>query len=135
MATITFGLEELIEILISNALLPKNIMRIKVKTDSIHFVIKTQSFILPLIPASLRFLDFNDNNVTFELTLVSGQVSKAIGRLDQLFDLSIPAYMKFEYPNVIVDMDKLLEEKKIKGVRLKDVFFKDSEFVVVTDKG
>ena len=135
MAKITFSLEELIEVLVSNEFLPKNIIRVKVKDDKVHFYIKTESFILPFIPASLKFLGFDNNNVTFELTLVSGQVSKAIGRLDQLFDLTMPAYITLEYPNIVVDMDKLLEEKNIRGIRLKDVFFKDGEFVIVTDKG
>ena len=132
MAKITFGLEEIVEILISNELLPKNIIRVKVKDDRVHFYIKTESFILPFIPASLRFLSFNNNNVTFEMTLVSGQVSKAIGRLDQLFDLKIPAYMKLEYPNIVINMDMLLQERNVRGLQVKDVFFKDGEFSIVT---
>jgi len=133
MAKITFSIEELVRILISNKLLPKNIVRVKVKGDSVHFYIKTQSFILPFIPASLRFLSFDNNNVTFELTLVSGQVNKILGRLDQLSDFKIPAYMKFEYPNIVVDMDKLLQGKNIRGLQLKSVLFENGEFVVVTD--
>ena len=133
MAKIIFSIEELIKILISNELLPKNIVRVKVKGDSVHFYIKTQSFILPFIPASLRFLSFDNNNVTFELTVVSGQVNKAIGRFDQLLNFKIPEYMKLEYPNIVVDIDKLLQEKNIRGLRLKSVVFENGEFVVETD--
>lgn len=135
MAKIIFSLDELVEILIANDLIPENIKRIKVKDNVVHFVIKVQSFILPLIPASLRFLSFDDNKVTLELTLISSRLSKAIGRHNQLFDLKMPAYIKFEYPNVIVDMDKLLQEKNIRGIRVKEVLLKESEFTVVTDKG
>ena len=53
MATITFDLKELIQILISNELLRNEVLRPKVEGDRIHFVIKTNSFILPYIPASL----------------------------------------------------------------------------------
>jgi hypothetical protein len=133
MAKIFFSIDELTKILISNELLPKNIIRVKVKGDSVHFYIKTQSFILPFLPASLRFLNFENNNVTFELTVVSSQVNKAISRLDQLFDLKIPAYMKLEYPNIIVDIEKLLQEKNIRGLRLKSVVFENDKFVVETD--
>ena len=66
------------------------------------------------------------------MTLVSGQVSKAIGRLDQLFDLKIPAYMKLEYPNIVINMDMLLQERNVRGLQVKDVFFKDGEFSIVT---
>lgn len=133
MAKLIFTIEELIKILISNELLPKNIVRVKVRGDSVHFYIKTQSFILPFIPASLRFLSFDNNNVTFALTIVSGQVNKAIGRFDQLLDFEMPVYIKLEYPNIVVDIDKLLQEKNIRGLRLKSVFFENDEFVVVTD--
>ena len=133
MAKIIFSIEEMVRIVISNELLPKNIVRVKVKGDRVHFYIKTQSFILPFIPASLRFLSFDNNNVTFELTVVSGQVNKAIGRFDQLLNFKIPEYMKLEYPNIVVDIDKLLQEKNIRGLRLKSVVFENGEFVVETD--
>jgi hypothetical protein len=133
MAKIIFSIEELIKILISNDLLPKNIIRVKVKDESVHFYIKTQSFILPFIPASLRFLSLDNNNVTFELTVVSDKVNKAIGRFDQFLDFEMPAYMRLEYPNIVVDIDKLLQEKNIRGLQLKNVFFENDEFVVETD--
>ena len=133
MAKIIFSIEELIKILISNDLLPGNIIRTKVKNDSVHFYIKTQSFILPFIPASLRFSSFDNNNVIFELTVVSSQVNKAIGRFDQLLDFEMPVYMRLEYPNIVVDIDKLLQEKNIRGLQLKSVFFENDEFVVETE--
>jgi hypothetical protein len=132
MAKITFSLEELVEILIANDLILENIRRVKVKDGVVHFVIKTQLFILPLIPASLRFSSFDNNKVTFELTLVSSHLGKALSRHNQLLDL--PACMKFEYPNVMIDMDKLFQEKNIRGLQVKDVMFSDGEFIVVTDK-
>ncbi len=133
MAKIIFGIEELVEILLSNDLLPENIIRVKVKDKSIHFYIKTQSFILPFIPASLRFVSYDNNNVTFELTVVSDKVSKAIGRLDQLLDFDMPVYIRLEYPNIVVDIDKLLQEKNIRGVRLKSVVYENDEFIVETE--
>jgi len=133
MAKIIFSSEELIKILMSNDLLPQNIVRVKVKGDSVHFYIKTQSFILPFIPASLRFLSFNSNNVTFELTVVSSQVSKTIGRFDQLLDFKMPEYMGLEYPNIFVDVDKLLQKKNIRGLRLKSIVVENDKFVVETD--
>lgn len=132
MAKITFNLEEIIEILISNKLLPPQIIRVRVKDEKIHFVIRTNSFILPFIPASLRFLNFRNNNVIFELTIVSGHLSKAINFLNQALTLKIPVYMKLEYPQLSVDVDKLLKEKKFTGVRVKDILFEDGEFTIVT---
>lgn len=132
MAKITFSLDELMGILISNGLLPRQIVRVRIKGEKIHFVIRTNSFILPFIPASLRYLSFDNNNAIFEFTIVSGHISKAISWINQVLELKIPAYMKLEYPNIVVDIDKLLKEKNIKGVRVKNIFFENGEFAIVT---
>ncbi len=133
MAKITFSLEELLKILISNELLPRQIIRARVKGQRVHFVIRTNAFVLPYIPASLRYISFDNNNAIFELTIASGHLNKAVSRLNQALKLKIPACMKLEYPNISVDIDKLLEEKNIKGVQVKDIFFDNGQFTIVTD--
>jgi hypothetical protein len=132
MAKITFSLEELLKILTSNELLPPEIVRARIKGQRIHFVIRTNAFILPFIPASLRYVSFDNNNAIFELTIASGHLNKAVSWLNQALKLKIPAFMKLEYPNVSVDIDKLLEEKNIKGLRVKDIFFENGQFTIVT---
>ena len=132
MAKITFSLEELTQILISNELLHGEILRPKVEGDRIHFVIKTNSFILPYIPASLGYMGFSDNLATFELTIVSSYLSRAVSQLKQILQLKLPVYIKLEYPKIFVDMDKLLKEKNIRGIRVKDISFKGGEFTITT---
>jgi hypothetical protein len=132
MARIIFSLEELKQILISNDLLRGKILRLKVDGERIHFVIKTNSFILPYIPASLGFLSFSDNRAIFELTIISSHLNKAVSHLKQMLQLKLPAYMKLEYPKIFVGVEKLLEEKDIKGIRVKDILLKDGEFTITT---
>jgi len=134
MAKITFSLVELLKILTSNELLPRQIIRARVKGQRIHFVIRTDAFILPYIPALLRYVSFDNNNAIFELTIVSGHLNKAISWLNQALKLKIPACMKLEYPNISVDIDKLLEEKNIRGLRVKDILFENGDFTIVTGK-
>ncbi|HUT47465.1 MAG TPA: hypothetical protein VMX36_14385 [Sedimentisphaerales bacterium] len=132
MAKITFNLEELIQILISNELLRGEILRPKVDGDRIHFVIRTNSFILPYIPASLGYLGFSDNLATFELTIVSSHLNKAVSRLKKILQFKLPVYMKLEYPKIFVDVEKLLKEKNIRGIRVKDISLKGGEFTITT---
>lgn len=134
MAKITFSLEELLKILISNELLPRQIIRARVKGQRVHFVIRTNAFILPYIPASLKYVSFDNNNAIFELTIVHGHLNKAVSWLNQVLKLKIPACMKLEYPNISVDIEKLLEEKNIRGVRVKDILFENGDFTIVTGK-
>jgi hypothetical protein len=133
MAKITFSIEEFLTILISNELLLRQIMRVRVKGQRVHFVIRTNSFILPYIPASLRYVSFDNNNAIFELTIVSSHLNKAVSWLNQALKLKIPACMKLEYPNIFVDVDRLLKERNIRGVQVKDIFFENGEFTIVTD--
>ncbi len=133
MAKITFSLEELLKILISNELLPRQIIRARVKGQRVHFVIRTNAFILPFIPASLKYISFDNKNVIFELTIASGHLNKAVSWLNQALKLKIPACMKLEYPNISVDIEKLLEEKNIKGVQVKDIFFENGDFTIVSE--
>jgi len=132
MAKITFSIDELTQILISNELLRGEILRPKVEGDRIHFVIKTNTFILPYIPASLGYMGFSDNLAAFELTIVSSYLNKAVGRLKQVLQLKLPAYVKLEFPKIFVDVDKLLREKNIRGIQVKDISFKDGEFTITT---
>lgn len=134
MAKITFNLEEFTEIVISNKLLPPEIIRVRVKGEKVHFIIRTNSFILPYIPASLRFLSYSDNNAIFELTIVSSHLSKAINWFNQSLTLKIPAYMKLDYPRLYIDIDKLLKEKNFTGVQVKDILYEAGEFTIVTCK-
>jgi hypothetical protein len=134
MATITFSLEELLEVLISNKLLPSEIIRAKVQGQRIHFIIRTNLLILPYIPASLRFFSFDDNNAIFELTIVSKHLYRVMKRLESSFLRKMPAYVKFEYPKIFVDVENFLKEKNIRGIRVKDIFFKQGRFTIDTAK-
>ena len=132
MATITFTLEELTQMLISNEHLRVKILRLKVDGEKIRFVIKTDSFILPYIPASLGFLSFSDNHAIFELTIISNHLNKAVSRLKQMLPFDLPEYIELDYPKIFVDVDKVLEEKNIKGVRVTDVALLGDELTVTT---
>ena len=132
MARLTFSLQELVEIVVSNGLLPRQIVRVRVKGERIHFVIKTNSFILPFIPASLGYVGFDGSNAVFELTIVSGHVNKALGWLHQALELRMPAFVSLDFPKVSVDIDRLLKERNIHGIRVKDAVLKDGEFAIVT---
>jgi len=132
MAKIILSLEELIGILIANELVPGEIVRVKAKGEKIHFVIKTGAFVLPFVPASLSLSSFDGNNAVFELTIVSGRLSKAKNWFDELLKPRLPACMELDYPKITIDVNKLLAEKAISGVRVKDMFFEDEKFAIVT---
>ena len=132
MAKITFSLEELTQILISNELLRGGILRPKVDGERIHFMIRTNSFILPYIPASLGYLSFSDNQAIFELTIISSHLNKAVNQLKQMLQLKLPAYIKLEYPKIFVDVEKLLNEKDVKGIRVTDIALENGEFTIKT---
>ena len=133
MAKITFTLDEILEILTTNNLLPKQIVRTEVKNDSIHFAISTEAFILPFIPATLKYESFKDNIATFQLNLVSGHFNKALGFFGKSYESKLPEYVKLELPKVLVDLDRLLLKKNIKGIRIIEVSQEYDQFTIITE--
>ncbi len=133
MAKLTFTLEELVEAVLSNGLLPPEIVRLRVKDDRIHFVVRTDSFILPYVPASARYVSFDGQNAIFELTAVSAHAKKAVGWLNKLIKLKIPDHMKLEYPQVHVEINRLLEDMNVKSIRVRGISFENGEFSITTD--
>ena len=131
MAKITFTHAELITILLSNELLPKKILRPKVEGDEIHFVVETNLPLLQFVPASLRYLSYTDNNAIFEITVANSSLNAMIGRLNLLSKLNAPAYVKFDFPKVSVDVNELLKEKNIRGVLIKDIIYNNGEFTIL----
>ena len=133
MAIIKFTLEELLKVLTSNNLLPPQIVRTEVKNNSIHFAISTETFLLPFIPASLKFLSFENNIATLELNLVSGHFNKALGFFGQSYESRLPDYVKLELPNILIDLKKFFQAKKIKGVRVKEITQENDLFTIVAE--
>ena len=132
MARITFGLDELLKILIANKLLPGEVVRASVKGERIHFVIRTTSFILPFIPASVRFVSFDGNNAMLELTIVSSHLNKARSWFEELLKPKLPKCMELDYPNISVDVNKLLVERGVRGVRVEGISLAGGELTIVT---
>ena len=88
---------------------------------------------MPFIPVSLKYLRFDGNTVVFEFTLVSSHLNKAVSWLNQRLEVKVPAFVRFQYPDVFVDVGTLLEQKNIRGVRVREIHFEDGEFAIVTE--
>ncbi|MBN1806957.1 MAG: hypothetical protein JW837_17045 [Sedimentisphaerales bacterium] len=132
MAKIIFTHTELLSILLSNELLPDKIQHPKIEDQKIRFTVETGLPILPLVPASLRFISFADNNAIFELTVVNSALNKTIGRLNLLSKLDVPDYVRIDFPKISVDVNELLRRRNIRGVQIKDIFFDNGEFTIIT---
>jgi len=133
MAAITFTLEELLEILKSNNLLHKQIILSEVKNNCMEFVIDTKMFMLPAIPVSLKFVNYDNNMAFFELSLGNGQFNQALGMIGNNLQSKLPEYVKLELPNVLIDIPTLLEHRKVKGIQVREITQTDNLFKVTLE--
>ncbi len=133
MATLTFTLEELLEILKSNNLLHEQIIRSEVKNNCMEFVVDTKMFLLPAIPVSLKYVNFENDTATFELSLGNGQFNQALGMLGNTLQSKLPEYVKLKLPNVLIDIPTLLEHRKVKGIRIREITQIANQFTIVTE--
>jgi len=132
MAKITFSLAELKKILVSNAVLPKVILRPKIKGEEIHFVVNTNLPFVQFIPLSLRYLNYTDNNAIFEISVANSNLHKTINKFNLMSRLDVPEYIKIDFPKIYIDVNELLQIKNIRGILLKDISLKDGQFTIVT---
>lgn len=132
MATLTFTLDELLEILKSNNLLPKQIVRSEIKNDCVELVVDTKMFLLPVVPVLLKYTNYANNTATFELSLGNAQFNKALGMIGNSYESKLPEYVKLELPNILIDLQKFLEHRKIKGIQVKEITQTKNQLTIVT---
>ena len=133
MATIAFTLEELIEILKSNNLLHKQIVRAEVKNNCIEFVVDTKMFMLPAIPVSLKYVSYANNTATFEVSLGNSQFNQAMGMIGNSYQSKLPYFVKLDLPNIQIDIEQLLAHKNIKGIRVKEITQETNQLSIVIE--
>jgi hypothetical protein len=133
MAVITFTYQEFLETLKSNKLLPPQIVRAELKNDCFHFALRTENFLLPYVPASLRYVDYENNIARFSLVVVSSHFNKALGWFSQHLQSKLPDYVTLDLPHVLFDLDKIFEEKNVKGVRIKEIIHETCQFTFVLE--
>ncbi len=88
---------------------------------------------LPFVPASVKYLRLKGSHAVFELAIAGNRVNKAVSWLSQMLEPKMPTYVKLEYPILSVDIDKLLAERNIRGVRVKEISFDNGEFTLITE--
>lgn len=133
MAAITFTLEELLGILKSNNLLPEQIVRSGVKDNCIELVVDTKMFMLPVVPVLLKYLSYENNLATFELSLGNPQFNKAMGMLGNSYQSKLPEYVKLALPNILIDIPTLLDHRKVKGLQVREITQTDNQFKVTLE--
>lgn len=131
MAKIVFSLEELLSVLTANDVLPEQVQQARANGDTVEFVIKTGVFILPMVPVSLKYAGYEGGEITFEMSVAGGRFSDVIGGFAKQFESKMPPGVRLEFPQIYVDVGKLLESKNIRGVSLSEVSVNDGEFAVV----
>jgi hypothetical protein len=140
MAKIIFSLQEIREILLSNKWIrmPPNIKNLRLGADNIHLIVGMGQTSIPLMPSvpllvpiSTRFVRFDKPVAIFEITnkarLTKGIVNRFIPMLKDI----IPDYVKVDYPNIHIDINRLLVEKNVKAVQVEEIVFDGGEFTVV----
>jgi len=134
-AKITFSIGEVVRILNSGRLVSEPLTEIKTKGDKFLVKLKTGWLAPKYIRAAIKYVDFYNGNVAFEITT---------NRLIDKFDWLVPRLFKSphlpdyvsqcEYPRVCVDINKVLADK-IKGVQIENITFENEQFCVTIHAG
>jgi len=134
MAKLTFTLNELLELVLANGKLPEQLSDVRAEGSGICFTIKIPAFLLPSMPASIKFKEFDNGKAVLEAEILNEQINNTIGKFSGMLGNKLPSFISLEYPQIYVNIDKMLIEKNIKGFTIQDVAFEDGEFTIITDK-
>ncbi|MHC4387862.1 MAG: hypothetical protein ACYSX1_04560 [Planctomycetota bacterium] len=141
MAKIMFSLEEIREIMLSNdwVRIPPYIRNLRIGGDDISLIVELGKTSIPLIPfvpllvpISARFVRFDNPVAIFEITNKARLTKGIVDLLSPIFKDKMPEYVEVDYPHIHVDVNKLLLEKNVKGVRVEEIVFDEGKFTVGT---
>ena len=128
MAKIIFTLDEAISILIANNILPEQITNVRANGENISFRVDTGLPLLSSVPASIKYVDFKYGIAKLEMSL---PLQRITNKLIQFFSEKIPKEIKFENPNILVDINKIIK-KKSKGINVENIIYENESFVIIT---
>lgn len=131
MAKIIFTAKELTEIVIANNLLPKNISGLNAQGKTFTFKIESGLPIFSFIPCDITYIGFENGSVKLQVS-INPLLEKAAGSFIHKFQQQIPGYININFPLIDIDINRLLKEKNIKGVVVKDIIFENDSFIVST---
>ena len=135
MAKIIFTLEEIKEILLSNNRIPHNIADFRTEGQTVSFKIDMNIPLIPPIPVALKYVGYQNNIITLEIVRDSmwGKFADNIAsRVISKFQNEMPIYTKLDYPIITVDVNRLLTNNNIKGVKVEDVVVEGNSFTITT---
>jgi len=133
MAKMIFTLDEVKEILLSNNQIPHYIVDFRTEGHTVFF--KMDIPLIPPIPATIKYVSYQDNIITLEIVRdsVNGKLAdKVVSRVISKFQNKMPTYTKLDYPNIYVDVKSLLTNNGIMGVKVEDMAVEGNSFTVTT---
>ena len=134
MAKITFSLKEIIEILDQNEQIHRDITDLRVEGETVHFKIKTGIPLVPLVPASATYENFEHNILTLRMHIQrvgSALAKKAVHWMTARHSEKIPPFITIDYPELYIDVKRAIDTN-IKGVVVEDILHEDGHFTVTT---
>lgn len=134
MAKIMFTLTEIMKILDSNEQIHRDISDLRVQGGDVHFNINTNLPLIHKIPASARYVSFEDGIMKLEMT-VHGIAPSLAGKMAKLFSHklahNVPQFLKLDYPYMYINIPEAISSN-IKGLHVDHVEHEDGHFTVTT---
>ena len=135
MAKMIFSLEEVKAILLSNNQISHYIADIRTEGRIVSFKVDMCIPLIPPIPVAVKYVSYQNDIITLEIVsgAMMGELAEKVASLViSKFQKKMPAYAKLDYPNIYVDVKRLLTDNNIKGVRVEDVVVEGNSFTVTT---
>jgi len=136
-AEITASIQELIDVMVSNNIIPHQITDITAEDNGISFIVKTNLPIISAVPLKAEYIAYEHKHAHIKVcvyNLNNKLVNKAINKLVETFSRKMGDAVTIRYPSIFINVNGLLD-KKIQGIVIKDIACEDGFVQVVTQDG
>ena len=126
MAEIQFTISEIVDLIVKNKLMPKQISNIHFEGDFLSFNFPTGLLFPKYIPSTIQFLNFDKGLLTLKIKTnwMSDKFLKIIHWEDNEF-------IEFELPKIFVKLQDFLTTR-LKGIQIDKIIYDNGMFYIST---
>lgn len=126
MAEIQFTIAEIVDLIVQNKLMPKQISNIHFEGDFLSFNFHTGLFFPKYIPSSIQFLNFDKGLLTLKI-ITNWMADKFL----KIIPLEDDEFIEFEFPKIFVKLQNFLTAR-LRGIQIDKIIYDNGVFYIST---
>ena len=126
MAEIQFTIAEIVDLIVQNKLMPKQISNIHFEGDFLSFNFPTGLLFPKYIPSTIQFLNYDKGLLTLKI-----KTNWMSDKFLKIIPLEDNEFIEFKFPRVFVKLQDFLTTR-LKGIQIDKIIYDNGMFYIST---